>query len=118
MSAANGSVLVVEDEACVRALVQEILTGEGYRVLETSDPWEALDVAHAQPFHLLLTDMKMPRMNGRELARRIESIRPDAKVLYMSASDPGDMLDAGARFIAKPFGIDHILHTVSDVLGR
>src|SRR5262245_60744322 len=78
-------VLVVDDEASVRTLVQAILSREGYRVLDSGDPWEALGVAERHPIDLLLTDVSMPRMNGYELAMRIESMRPETKVLFMSA---------------------------------
>ncbi len=112
------NVLVVEDEPSVRALVQDILAGEGYTVLDTGDPWEALGVAESYPIRLLVTDMVMPHMSGTELARRIESIRPDTKVVFMSASAIDDLLDPDARFIAKPFALDRIVDTVHEVLER
>lgn len=118
MSSASKSVLVVEDEPSVRALVQDVLAGEGYTVHETGDPWEALGVAETYPIRLLVTDVVMPQMSGGELARRIESISPETKVLFMSASAIDDLLDPEAHFIAKPFGLDLIVDTVHDVLGR
>src|SRR5262245_14629795 len=108
------NVLVVEDEPSVRALVQDILAGEGYTVLDTGDPWEALGVAETYPIRLLVTDVVMHRMSGCELAKRIESIRPDTKVLFMSASAIDDLLDPDARFIAKPFALDRIVDTVNE----
>lgn len=117
MVAEPKSVLVVEDEPSVRALVQDVLASEGYDVLNTGDPWEALGVAETYPIRLLLTDVVMPGMSGPELARRVESIRPETKVLFMSASAIDDLLDPDQRFIAKPFPVDRILHTVSAVLG-
>ena len=117
MAPEGSSVLVVEDEPSVRALVQDILCAEGYNVLETDDPWEALGVAESYPIRLLITDVRMPEMNGPELARRIESIRPELKVLFMSASAIDDLLEPSAHFIAKPFRLDGILHRLAQVLG-
>jgi len=111
-----GSVLVVEDEPSVRALVEDVLVGEGYSVLNAGDPWEALGVAETHPIRLLVTDVVMPDMSGCELAKRVESIRPEAKVIFMSASDVDDRLDPGARFIAKPFALDRMVTTVHEVL--
>jgi CheY-like chemotaxis protein len=118
MSSAAESVLVVEDEPSVRALVHEILQGEGYRVIGAASAWEALGVAETQPICLLLTDVLMPEMDGCELARRIETIRPAAKVLFMSASDLDAELGPNVHFIAKPFQLDHIVSTVGEVLAH
>ena len=111
-------VLVVDDEEGVRTVVQAILSREGYRVLDASDPWEALGVAETHPIGLLLTDVSMPRMNGYELAMRIESLRPDAKVLFMSAYAEHGMLIQKPKFIAKPFSVEDMVKAVSDVLGE
>jgi CheY-like chemotaxis protein len=116
MSSESNSVLVVEDEPSVRALVQDVLAGEGYTVLEAGGPWEALGVAQSYPIRLLVTDVVMPEMSGRELARRIESIQPETKVLFMSASAIEDLLAPDAHFIAKPFRLDRIVRTVNQVL--
>jgi CheY-like chemotaxis protein len=92
--------------------------GEGYHILEARDAEEALRAAGAHPdrIHLLLTDVVMPGMNGRELAARLSQQRPDMKVLYMSGStfalephemaqgDPG--LEPGSPIIAKPFNAE------------
>ncbi|HJR03306.1 MAG TPA: response regulator, partial [Methylomirabilota bacterium] len=67
------TILVVDDEAEVRALVREVLTLHGYTVIDTGDPFEARRIAEAQPIHLLLTDVVMPIMNGLELAKRVEA---------------------------------------------
>ena len=109
-------VLVVDDEASVRTLVQEILAREGYRVLNAGDPWEALGVAETRPIGLLLTDVSMPRMNGYELAMRVESVRPETKVLFMSAYTEHGVLIPRPKFIAKPFSVDDMVRAVSDVL--
>jgi CheY-like chemotaxis protein len=114
----SNAVLVVEDEPNVRALVQDVLSGAGYTVLDAGDPWEALGVAESYPISLLVTDVVMPEMSGRELARRIESFRPATKVLFMSASVIDHLLDADAHFIAKPFPLDRIVDTVQQVLSE
>src|SRR5262249_33497578 len=82
---ANETVLVAEDEPVVRELVRNTLQQLGYTVLEAADGYEALRVVEQckTTIHLLLTDVIMPLMNGRELATRLESVRPGTRVLYM-----------------------------------
>ena len=109
-------VLVVDDELGVRTLVQEILAREGYPVINAGDPWEALGVAETHQIGLLLTDVSMPRMNGYELAMRIESMRPETKVLFMSAYTEHGVLIPSPKFIAKPFSVDDMLKAVSNAL--
>ena len=109
-------VLVVDDEPVVRALVGDILSSAGYPVLHAGDPWEALGVAETQPIGLLLTDVSMPRMNGYELAMRIESLRPDTKVLFMSAYAEHAVLIGRPKFIAKPFTVDDVVKAVDEAL--
>ena len=115
---ATGSVLIVDDEPGVRALVRDILRDEGYRVVHAGDPWEALDVAESHPISLLLTDVMMPAMNGYELAMRIESLHPHTKVLFMSAYELHGRLVPTPNFIAKPFTVDGIVQAVSEVLSQ
>jgi PAS domain S-box-containing protein len=104
------TILVVEDQDDVREFVREILTGYGYRVLDACDPTEALLIAdrHPEPLHLVLADVVMPQMNGRELADQLTSRRPELKVLFMSgyaetAIVHHGRLDPGTVFIQKPF---------------
>ena len=80
------TILVVEDEANLRYLARLFLEKQGYKVIEAADGAVAMQiaVAHEGIIHLLLTDVIMPGMNGRELAQRISEIRPNVKVLYMS----------------------------------
>src|SRR5258708_9709880 len=80
------TILVVEDETNLRYLARQFLGKQGYRVLEAADGAAAMQivVAHEGTIHLLLTDVIMPGMNGRELAQRILELRPHTKVLYMS----------------------------------
>src|SRR5262245_20400723 len=114
MPSAADPVLVVDDEPSVRTLVQEILAREGYPVLNAGDPWEALGVAETRPIGLLLTDVSMPRMNGYELAMRIQSVRPETKVLFMSAYTEHGVLIPRPKFIAKPFSVDAMVKAVSE----
>ena len=96
----------------------------GYRILDAGDGDEALRVAqnHEGPIHLLLTDLVMPGMNGKELAQRLEGLRPEAKVLYMSGY-AGDILtpegagETDGSFLAKPFRLDSLAAKVREVLG-
>jgi len=122
---AKGSetVLVVEDEDSLRSLVCETLKSKGYKVLEGREPVEALKIVeqYAQPIHLLLTDVVMPRMSGKELATRLTTVRPKMKVLYMSGyTDDAivhhGILEAGTFFLQKPFMPSTLLRKVREVL--
>jgi CheY-like chemotaxis protein len=103
------TVLLVEDEDAVRALAREVLRRHGYVVLEACHGVDALRVAERHPddIHLLVTDVVMPHMSGREVAQRLSSVRPHMKTLFMSgytdhALLPED-LTPGAEFMQKPF---------------
>ncbi len=118
------TILVVDDEPEVLALVADILQAKGYTVLGTSDPREALRSARtrSEPIHLLLTDVVMPLMNGRELAERLRTIRPGVKVLFMSAyttdavEDYGIRIAPGEPFLVKPFTTVDVASKVRAVL--
>ncbi|MGH7514863.1 MAG: response regulator [Gemmatimonadales bacterium] len=103
------TVLVVDDEEAVRRLAVRMLTWTGYQAIEARHGREALAAIqeHNGPVHLVLTDIKMPGMNGRELGRHIEERWPGKPILYMSgfASEvfQGGLLEPGAPFLAKPF---------------
>jgi signal transduction histidine kinase len=106
----KGTILLAEDEGGVRRLVREILKQQGYTVIEAGDGEEALRLCeqHDGPIHLLLTDVVMPGMNGRELAEKAGSLRPALKVLYVSgytehAIVHNGVLEAGMQFLQKPF---------------
>lgn len=112
-----------EDEAVVRRLVLEILEQRGYSVLEASGPEEALALAGARgnEVDLVLTDVVMPAMNGRELAERLAPLCPRAGVLYMSghteeAGVRRGALDPGRSFIQKPFTVEGLARAVREAL--
>ena len=122
---ARGSetVLVAEDEAPVRAVARHALERYGYRVLEAASAEAALDVAqrYSGPIHVLLTDVIMPGMSGRDLAARLATLRPETRVIYMSgytddAITRHGVLEPGFVFVQKPFTPDALARTVRDVL--
>jgi hypothetical protein len=114
------TVLLVEDEASVRELVRECLAALGYTVLEASGGTGALELsqAHGAPIHLLMTDMVMPEMGGRELAERLLASRPEVCVLYISGyTDVGhEALTEDMAFLPKPFTIERLSRKVREVL--
>jgi CheY-like chemotaxis protein len=97
------TILVVDDEDDIRAVVRQMLAREGYVVLDAADPNQALRLAAQTPVDLLLTDVVMPLMRGTELAQRLLAVAPDAKVLLMSAYKLAEVDASGHAFIAKPF---------------
>ncbi|MDQ4030707.1 MAG: ATP-binding protein, partial [Actinomycetota bacterium] len=80
----NGTVLLVEDDGVVRGFVRQALELSGYAVTEAAGPGEALEHASAREFDLVLTDVVMPEMNGRQLAERVTQLRPHARILFTS----------------------------------
>ena len=118
------TILLVEDEEMVRKLACTVLEKNGYRVLEAPNGEEALRIAQehsAKQIHLMITDVVMPRMSGRELADCLESVRPEMKVLYMSGyTDDAiihhGVLDPGIAYIQKPFAPDVLALKVREVL--
>ncbi len=117
------TVLVVEDEPAVLSLSRRALEAQGYVVLAASDAAAALRVVerHGGMIHLLLTDVVMPGLSGRELADQLAGQRPGIRVLYMSGY-PGDAvvqhgtLPTGSAFLQKPFSPDGLARKVRDVL--
>ncbi len=117
------TILLVEDEDSVRKLAATALRQYGYKVLEARGGGEALLIAesHGGPISLVVSDVVMPQMNGRELVERVQSTRPETKVLYMSGYTEDDVLRRGvseerAAFLAKPFGPDDLARKVREVL--
>ncbi len=117
------TVLLVEDEPAILDIVQLMLEAQGYRVLAAGTPDEAIRMAweHGDSINLLITDVVMPRMNGRELARSLMSICPDIKCLFMSGYTANaiahhGVLDKDAHFIQKPFTVDDLAAKVRHVI--
>ena len=117
------SILLVEDEEVVRLMAGRILRDHGYTVMEACRGDEALNLAglYAGTVHLLLTDVVMPEMSGRELAQHLSPVRPDMKVLYMSGYTDDAVLRHGVQeekmpFLQKPFVPDTLVLKVREVL--
>ncbi|HEY8258531.1 MAG TPA: response regulator [Gemmatimonadales bacterium] len=122
--AGTETVLVVEDELQVRDLARRVLERSGYTVLAASDAEAAMAIADRHPghIHLLITDMFLPRLSGRELAARLGIHRPAIKVLYVSGTSDEAIarhrvLAPGTEFLEKPFTLDGLLRKVRQVLG-
>jgi CheY-like chemotaxis protein len=117
------TILLVEDEVNLRRLARHYLETQGYKILEADDGAAALQIAagHAGAIHLLLTDVVMPGMNGRELAARVLAQRPDVRVLYMSgytenAVGEDGLLAVGINLLQKPFGLPALKDMVREIL--
>lgn len=117
------TILLVEDEPAILNMATMILTELGYTVLQANKPGEATRLAreNARDIHLLMTDVVMPEMNGRDLAKELQSLYPDLKCLFMSGytadviSHHG-VLEDGVNFIQKPFSISDLAARVREVL--
>ena len=121
----ENTVLVVEDEEPIRKLAVTVLEQYGYAVLSAGDGEEALRIAagHEGEINLLLTDVVMPRLGGRELYERLHQLRPGIKVLYMSGYTDNaivhqGMLDPGISFLQKPCSPASLVRKVKEVLKR
>src|SRR5713101_2421370 len=117
------TILLVEDEENLRQLTRQSLENQGYRVIDAADGAAAirLSQAHKGPIHLLLTDVIMPGMNGRELANQVSPSRPEMKVLYMSGYTENHIghngtLDQGIILLQKPFTLPALKTKVREVL--
>jgi CheY-like chemotaxis protein len=116
------TILLVEDEEAVRDLTETVLTSYGYKVIVTQDPENAQSIAATGlPIHLVLTDVVMPSMSGRELARKLTQKNPNLRVLYMSGYTDdiiatGGVLEAGIAFLQKPFTPALLAQKVREVL--
>jgi PAS domain S-box-containing protein len=119
------TILVVEDETAVRRLAVQILEAYGYLVLAAGNGVEALQVSreHGGPIHLLLTDVVMPKMNGKELVERLQPEQPGMRIMYMSGYSDDviahhDVLDKSIAFLPKPFSLDTLVQQVRTVLDK
>jgi CheY-like chemotaxis protein len=120
----SATILVVEDEEGVRSLIGEVLRLGGYTVLLASDAEmaKAMCREHDGPIHLLLTDVVLPKVGGRQLAEVLVTMRPDLRVIYMSGYTDNaivhhGVLDPGTAFIEKPISPDALLKKMQEVLG-
>ncbi|HBL18687.1 MAG: hypothetical protein A2X36_13665 [Elusimicrobia bacterium GWA2_69_24] len=118
---ACGTVLLVEDEGKVRAIAARALREAGLEVLEAEGPDEALAVARGgERFDLLLSDVIMPRMNGKALAHEVAALRPGVKVLFMSGyqdlAAAGQALDPADALLEKPFFPEQLVRRVTEIL--
>ncbi|MFA5906687.1 MAG: response regulator, partial [Desulfobacula sp.] len=119
----NETILIVEDESMILDIATTMLERQGYRVLSAVSPKEAIRLAreHAGKIHLLMTDVVMPEMNGRELAKTLLSLYPDLKCLFMSGYTANviahhGVLDEGVNFIEKPFSMNDLIAGVQKAL--
>jgi signal transduction histidine kinase/CheY-like chemotaxis protein len=119
------TILVVEDEKAVRDLTVRILQQLGYTILTASSGAEALAISqsHAGPIDLLLTDVVMPNMSGRQLADKLQASRPDTKVLFLSGYTENTVvhhgvLDAGVEFLPKPFSRENLSRKLREVMAK
>jgi len=120
------TVLLVEDEPSVREVAAHVLRDQGYRVLEAANGDEAFRLAQEyanQEIHLLLADVVLPQMGGRELADRLKALRPDIKVLFISGYTDNAIvhhgaLEAGVAFLQKPFSPTALARKVREVLDK
>lgn len=117
------TILLVEDEVAVRSLVRDTLRSYGYHVLEAQGADHAVSILeeYAEPIHLLLTDVIMPQVSGRELARRLLPVHPEAEILFMSGYTDNaivrhGVLDANTFFLQKPFMPKTLVTKVREVL--
>jgi CheY-like chemotaxis protein len=117
------TILLVEDEDMVRSLLAELLSACGYNVLEASDGLSgvALYQKHSERIDLLLTDLVMPKMGGREVAEKLHEENPDLPVLFISGYTDDDIVRGGVessdvRFLQKPFTLEEVSRTIRQLL--
>ena len=113
----------MEDEGGIRALVRKILSRERYRILEASSAEDALTIAlsHDGPIHLLVTDVMLPGIGGRDLAENLRKTIPDLSVVYVSGYTDDEAVRAGlfppgSLFLQKPFTLSALVNKVRESL--
>jgi signal transduction histidine kinase len=118
------TVLLVEDEDILRRLLQKIMADSGYRVLAASNGQEAIRLCeeHAGPIHILLTDLVLPGMSGRQISEHVSNLRAGIPVLFMSGYTDDEQVRQGIRasshqFLQKPFTPTALTHKLRDVMG-
>jgi CheY-like chemotaxis protein len=117
------TILLVDDEKGVRGFVRAALQAKGYRVFEASDGEEAIHIAElfADKIELLLTDVVLPKMDGKQVAKEVKLLRPETRVLFMSGYHVDTLvrrgtLQAGVNFLQKPFNLEALSSKVASVL--
>ena len=120
----SGTILLVEDDRAVRVVVRRVLQARGYRVLEARNGREALRLVAEEPgpIELVVSDVVMPEMGGRELVDHLEAQRPGLKVLLMSGYAQGALMQEGlppnVAFIEKPFVVADLLARIGELVAR
>ena len=124
-SSQGETILVVEDDPAILKIMQKILEGLDYTVLASSAPEKVMDIVkeYTGKINLLITDVIMPKMNGRDLAEQLQTICPDLKCIFMSGYTANaiahhGVLDKGVNFIQKPFTKRELAETIRKVLGN
>ncbi|CRM12799.1 Sporulation initiation phosphotransferase F [Pseudomonas sp. 31 R 17] len=118
MSANASTILVVEDDAIVRMLIVDVLDELEFTVLEAADAEAALLIVQdtAQVISLMMTDVGLPDMDGKQLAARVRELRPDLPILFASGYAENIDVPAGMQVIGKPFSIDQLRDKVKSML--
>ena len=110
------TILVVEDQALLLLLSEEVLTEAGYRVLIAADASRAMELSSREPIDLLVTDLSLPGISGRALAERLQASKPALAVLYTSGYPNEPLLAPDAAFLAKPFTPEMLLEAVAGLV--
>lgn len=118
----NHAILIAEDEALLRIVAVETLKDDGFTVYEAGDGVSALEILRGHPeIELLISDIKMPRLGGYELAQGALEIRPDLKVLFMTGysteAPPSFIRERAIQTLQKPFNVIQLSHTAKSMLG-
>lgn len=118
MCAANSTILVVEDDAIVRMLIVDVLEELEFKVLEASGSEEALEFLNdpTTPIDLLMTDVGLPDMDGRDLANAARQVRPGLSVLFASGYAESIDVPTGMQVIGKPFSIDQLRDKIKSLI--
>ncbi|SDT07190.1 Response regulator receiver domain-containing protein [Pseudomonas sp. Z003-0.4C(8344-21)] len=118
MSATQSTILVVEDDAIVRMLIVDVLEELEYRVVEADGGEQALEVLQDQTrqINLMMTDVGLPGMDGRELAKEARKLRPALKVLFASGYAESIDVPEDMHMIGKPFSIDQLRDKVKKII--
>jgi two-component system, cell cycle sensor histidine kinase and response regulator CckA len=122
-SVPKGKVLLVEDDDQVRSFIRMLLSTNGYQVLEASTGAEGLEIAEhpSNEIDLLLSDMLLPELSGYDLAEKVQELRPQIKILFMTGYVEGEIVqrsisELGARFLDKPFQPATLLTRVEEAI--